>query len=110
MRLLAVMGLALAMGGCVTKVEKDEYRKNLEAQWRIDNAMPSATPLPDEAKKKLDADTDTWEVEENKRRAAKLAEGGGRLAAGDIIGGIVILLGLGGMAYDGYKAVKKKGA
>ena len=106
MKTYAVIVLALAMGGCVTKAQQDEKYRELEAEWRVVNASPSETPLPLEVKTDLESKASEWAAAENARRAAAVAGTAGKFAAGDIIGGILGLLGIGSLAVDAYKGVK----
>lgn len=109
MKLLAVVSLALVAGGmisCVTKAQMEAKYSELEAEWRVVNASPSETPLPLEVKSDLESKATEWAAAENARRLAAGAGAAGKLAAGDIVGGILALLGLGSVAVDSYKGLK----
>lgn len=110
MKTVAVGVLALALGGCVTKAQMEAKYQELEAEWRVENATPSETPLPLEVKSDLQSKASEWAAAENVRRVGMGAEAAGHFATGNYLMGILSVLGIGSLAYDGYKATKKKGA
>lgn len=95
MKRMAVVFLALVLGGCVSSKEIEAKRSELTAAYRVEAKMPEPTPIPAEIVKLIDAKVEEWRAEENAKRVNLGLGIAGKAVAGDYVGGFLALLGLG---------------
>jgi hypothetical protein len=98
------------LAGCVTQKRLDKRYDELVTAYRAEAGLPSKpppeTPVDIQARLKAEARAQVEaEVEEERKKALeKGTEAAGKFAAGDWIGGILALVGLGGIALGARKA------